>query len=309
MKDKEPSAKEYITDLNINGLNGRILYLPASDNKRNREILFVYGHHSTIERWWGFIQDLSQYGNVTVPDLPGFGGMDSFYKINLRPSIDNLADYLASVVKLRYRKNRKVSIAGLSFGFVVVTRMLQKYPELTSKIDLLVSVVGFSHHDDFRLQNNEKRRYARLFSLLTHYPIALVFRYTALLRPVISLVYAKTPNAKHKFAKTKPEEFKAQMNMEVKLWQLNDVRTHWFTTVEMLKLNNCKKPVKTKLHHVYVRGEKYFDNNRVEQHLKVIFEKVEVYESSLDNHAPSIIATMSESRPLIPDAIREVLRS
>ena len=92
--------QDYIAPLNINGMNGRMLHIAAPKNK-NKELLLLYGHHSSLERMYGIAEDLNQYGAVTMPDFPGFGGMDSFYTIGMQPSIDNLADYLASFVKLR----------------------------------------------------------------------------------------------------------------------------------------------------------------------------------------------------------------
>src|SRR5205085_11669969 len=91
---------DYIVPLNINGLEGRVMHLPAPKTKKagQREILFVYGLHSSLERWWGLTQVLNRYGAVTMPDLPGFGGMDSFYTIGKKPTLDNMADYLAAFV-------------------------------------------------------------------------------------------------------------------------------------------------------------------------------------------------------------------
>src|SRR5262245_54981731 len=103
MAKTSDSPADYIAPLYINGMSGRMLRMPAPA-KRNREILFVYGHHSTLERWWGLIQDLNQYGAVTVPDLPGFGGMDSLYGIGKTPDLDTMADYLAAFVKLHYKR-------------------------------------------------------------------------------------------------------------------------------------------------------------------------------------------------------------
>src|SRR3954470_17459407 len=141
VKNSLKNPADYIVPLNINRLDGRMLRLPAKSARqaKNREILFVYGLHSSLERWWGLTQVLSRYGNVTMPDLPGFGGMDSFYKIGKKPTLDNMADYLAAFIKLRY-KNKKLIIAGMSFGFVIATRLLQRYPELTKKVALLVSI-------------------------------------------------------------------------------------------------------------------------------------------------------------------------
>src|SRR5581483_611837 len=113
------SAADYIVPLNINKLEGRMLYAPSTSSAQ-RNILLVYGHHAMLERWWSLVQNLTEYGNVTMPDLPGFGGMDSFYKIGRKPTIDDFADYLAAFIKLRFRRKR-ITIVAISFGFIVVT--------------------------------------------------------------------------------------------------------------------------------------------------------------------------------------------
>src|ERR1022692_3254958 len=101
---------DYIVPLNINKLEGRMLYAP-SINSHSRNILLVYGHHAMLERWWSFVENLNEYGSVTMPDLPGFGGMDSFYKIGRKPTLDNYADYLAAFIKLRFRRKRITIVA------------------------------------------------------------------------------------------------------------------------------------------------------------------------------------------------------
>lgn len=305
MKKTAPSPADYIVPLYINGLNGRMLHVPATGNAK-REILFIYGHHSTLERWWGLVQAFNEYGTVTMPDLPGFGGMDSFYKIGQKPTIDALADYLATFVKMHY-KNRKFTIAGLSFGFVVATRMLQKYPDLAKKVDLLVSVVGFAHYDDFTFSPMRYRVYVTLSKVLSHKLPSIFFRNVALHPALLRAAYARTPNAKHKFTDTSREEHKRLMDFEVYLWHANDVRTHWFTTVQLLTVNNCTKKVNLTVWHIAVAGEKYFHNDRVEQHYRVIFNDYHSALSDLNNHAPSVIATREEAAPLIPQKIREVL--
>jgi pimeloyl-ACP methyl ester carboxylesterase len=305
MSDKKKrSPEDYIVPLYINGLNGRMLRMPNKD--KNREVLFVYGHHSTIERWWGLIQVLGDYGTVTVPDLPGFGGMDSFYKIGQKPDLDTMADYLAAFIKMRY-KRRRVSIAGLSFGFIVVTRMLQRYPDLAKKVDLLVSVVGFAHKDDFTFTRRRHTGYV-LASKSLSYKLPSIFFKNVLLHPaLLRAVYAKTHNAKHKFKNTSKKEFDRMMDFEVHLWHANDARTHMATTVEMLKVNNLQKRVDLPVWHVAVAGEKYFDNTMVEQHYRIIFSDFNLALSKLDNHAPSILATKTEASPLVPKEIRRVL--
>lgn len=300
---KKPA--DYIKPLYMNGLEGRVLHIPAPQNK-NKEILFVYGHHSSLERWWGVAQELNRYGAVTVPDLPGFGGMDSFYKIGLTPTVDNMADYLAAFVKLRY-KRKKVAIAGLSFGFVIVTRMLQRYPDLTKRVSLVVSVVGFTHSDDFKLSGPRHfcyHRLARLFS--ARYP-ALFFRNIFLQPWVLRAAYGRTRNARQRFTKLKPDEWRTMMDFEIYLWRCNDVRTYMMTAAEFLTLNNCKVRVGLPVWHVTVNDDHYFDTDMVEQHLGVVFSECHTVKSRMKGHGPSIIADAKQAAPLIPTKIRRLL--
>jgi alpha-beta hydrolase superfamily lysophospholipase len=115
-KKASENPADYIVPLNINGLEGRMMHVPAPP-KRQREILLIYGHHAMLERWWALVQNLNEYGAVTMPDMPGFGGMDSFAHIGIKTDIDAFADYLAAFVKLRFRRKR-VTIVAISFGFV-----------------------------------------------------------------------------------------------------------------------------------------------------------------------------------------------
>ena len=297
----------YIKPLEINGLKGRMLSMPAPKGKK-RNILFVYGHHSSIERCWGIMEELNQYGSVTMPDLPGFGGMDSLHKIGKEPTVDNLADYLASFIKLRY-KRKNVTLVGFSFGFVVITRMLQRYPELTKRVELVISTVGFAHKDEFQFTPRRYQAYlwaARVFS--RRIP-AFLFRYLGLNSLAIKAVYRHTHNAKSKFAGLSREELKRMLDFEVHLWQCNDVRTYMRTSVEFLTLDNCQVRVELPVWHVSVDADRYFDNRLVVEHLKVIYDKVNVTKAKLDSHAPSIIADRAAARGLVPYRIRNLLAS
>lgn len=279
--------------------------MPAPSNKK-REILFVYGHHSSLERWWGLAQDLNQYGAFTMPDLPGFGGMQSLYKIGEKPDLDTLADYLAAFVKLNYSR-KKVTIAGLSFGFLVATRMLQRYPDLVKRVDLLVSVVGFSHYDDFTFTKPRMMLYKIATKLFSYRVPAMIFRSIALHPFVIKTVYARTHNAKHKFKGMVGDELKEMLDVEVKLWRTNELRTHMYTNHEVLVVDNCRSQVNLPVWHVAVSADQYFDGHRVEQHMRVIFSDFTQAVSKLDRHTPSVIADMKTAAPLIPAKLRKVL--
>lgn len=315
MTKKEPlNPADFIVPLNINGLQGRMLHLPArggaDKNAGKREMLFVYGHHSTLERWWGLVEVFNDYGSVTMPDLPGFGGMDSFYKLGQKPTIDAMADYLAAFIKWRYKRKKKVTIIGLSFGFVVATRMLQRYPELTEKVDMMVSLVGFAHKDDFTLAPNRIRFYRTLVWIMSHKIPSLIFRYTALNSAILRLFYARTHNAKKKFADAAtPEDFERLMKVEIDLWHLNDVRTQAVTSGEFLTLDNCKVRIDLPVWHVTTQNDHFFDHRVVEQHMRVIFNDFREIETKVMSHAPSVIADAKMAAPLVPAKLREVLRN
>lgn len=299
------SPADYIVPLDMNGLEGRMLKMPPT-TKYTREILLVYGHHAMLERWWGFVQNLNLYGSVTMPDLPGFGGMDSFAKIGKKPSIDNYADYLASFIKLRYKRKR-ITIVAISFGFVVATRMLQKYPELSNRVDLLVSIVGFVHKDDFLFKPRNRRFFRAAARLFATRPAAYIIRHCFLNSFVISNLYAILPNSKRRMIEVPAEEIKLTMQFETQIWQVNDVRTHWYTTFEFLDLDNCRKQIDLPVIHVISREDHYFNNELVKQHMLVVFKRYRKFVAESKAHTPSILADEIASAVLIPPGLRRLL--
>lgn len=306
MNNKKDPA-DYIVPLNINGLGGRMLHIPA-ENSEQREMLFIYGHHSTLERWWGLVEVFNKYGSVTMPDLPGFGGMDSFYKVGQKPTIDAMADYLAAFIKWRYKRKKKFTIIGMSFGFVVATRMLQRYPELVDKVDMIVSLVGFAHHDDFTFSKNRMLFYRAFTRIFSHKVPAMVFRATALNRYVLRAFYGKTHNAKKKFANAQStEDFNKLMQVEIELWHKNDVRTQMLTGNEFFSLNNCNTRIDLPVWHVTTQNDHFFDHAVVEQHMRVIFNDFYEVETEIPSHAPSVVADAEMAEPLVPVKLREAL--
>ena len=305
-KTTHRSPIDYIVPLDINGLEGRMLYAPSTHKTKKREILLVYGHHAMLERWWGLVENLTEYGNVTMPDLPGFGGMDSFSKLGRRPDIDSYADYLAAFVKMRYKRKR-ITIVGISFGFVIITRMLQKYPELTKKVDLLISIVGFMHKEDFVYSPRQRKLFVVVTRLFATRPVALFIRYACLNKYVLTSLYVRLPNSKRRMIEVTEEEFASTMDFEVKLWQANNVRTHWLTTCEFLQLDNCGKKIDLPIHHVISEQDHYFNNHVVEQHMQIVFNDYHQYIARSKAHTPSVLADKKAMRVLLPPELRRVL--
>jgi pimeloyl-ACP methyl ester carboxylesterase len=307
MAQAPDNPADFIEPLNMNGLSGRMLRAPAT-KKSDREILLVYGHHALLERWWGLVENLREYGNVTMPDLPGFGGMDSFYSIGRTPTIDEFADYLAALVKMRYRR-RKVTIIGISFGFVIVTRMLQRSPELIRKVDFVTSIVGFMHETDFSMFNaSQRKRNSMLTRFFTLPPTAWLIRYGFLNAFIIRNLYVRMPAGKRRFLEMDPAEFDTMMDFEVKLWQANDVRTHWRTTAEFMHLDNCKVRIDLPVYHVASKGDHYFDNRIVEQHMQVVYN--DYHQGIMDSkaHTPSVLGDKKELSIMVPTGLRRMLR-
>lgn len=304
-KKASQNPADYIVPLDINGLEGRMLHVPAPA-KKDREILIVYGHHAMIERWWGLVQNYNELGSVTMPDLPGFGGMDSFAKIGRRPTIDAYADYLAAFIKMRYKRKR-VTIVGISFGFLVVTRMLQRYPELSKKVVLLVSIVGFMHKDDFLYSPLRRKAYRRITRLFATRPVSLIIRYVGINKPFVKTVTSIMPHSKHRFIEVTPEEFELTMAFDTQLWKANDVRTHWLTTSEFLNVDNCAKKIALPVYHVASEADHYFDNEIVKQHMLVVFEDYHRFVANSKAHTPSVLAGKKESRIFLPPGLRRII--
>ena len=95
-----------ISLLRLDNFRGRMLTCPAQDPNQGRQIIFVSGHRTSLERYQGLAAALAEFGQVISPDLPGFGGMTSFFKVGLTPSLDNYADYLYSFIKFRLARGQ-----------------------------------------------------------------------------------------------------------------------------------------------------------------------------------------------------------
>jgi pimeloyl-ACP methyl ester carboxylesterase len=305
-KKASQNPADYIVPLNINGLEGRMLHAPAQSAQQQREILLVYGHHAMLERWWSLVQNLNDYGAVTMPDLPGFGGMDSFAQIGVKIDVDAYADYLAAFVKLRFRRKR-VTIVAISFGFVIVTRMLQRYPELTKRVDLLVSMVGFMHKDDFVYPRPRRDVYRWATRFFATRPYALFVRYCLLNRFVLTTLYAQLPNSKRRMIDVTPGEFEATMDFEVQMWQANDVRTHWLTTSQFFTLDNCQRHIDLPVVHVVSKQDHYFNNEIVKQHMLVVFKRYRRFVANSKAHTPNILADKKATGVMLPAGLRQLL--
>jgi pimeloyl-ACP methyl ester carboxylesterase len=302
------TIQQYVEDIEVQSLKGRMLRIPQNGAVADgREILLLYGQHASLERMSGIAEVLSQYGRVTVPDLPGFGGMQSFYKVGSKPTLENFADYLVAFINASYPPDTKLTIIAMSFSFMVVTRMLQLHPELVSRVDIQVSFVGFLHRDDFHAPKPYYwtwRAIAKLFGGR----LGVAFWEHIVLQPIcIRAAYTVVAKAHPKMKDASKEERKRRIDFEIKLWHLNDFKTRIHTLETMLTANVCTAKVALPVYHVAVADDFYFDNAQVEQHMRQVYDEFEAIPASATAHAPTIIATAEEVEPFIPPRLRQLL--
>lgn len=299
-------SDKYIKPLNMNGLIGRILRMPTQNDNYNQEILIVYGHHSNLERMSGFAEFFSRYGNVTIPDLPGFGGMDSFYKMNQKPTVDAYADYLAAFVKLKFNR-KKVVIIGMSFGVPIYIRMLQKYPKLRKKVKYCVSLVGFVHHEDISLPKKFYWPMKVMAISGSGYISSLIVKKIFLRKLVIKALYMSVASKHGKLQDAKESELKKRIALETNLWLQNDFRTRNYTLKQIDKLDLCDIRVENKMYHISAANDIYFNPEVVSQHMQIIFEEFEMFYLSLKAHAPSVTANGDDIAKFTPPELVKLL--
>lgn len=243
-----------------------MLYLPPVKHKK-QNIVLVYDLRSSLENYYEFALELQKYGSVTIPDLPGLGGMQSFYRIGEKPSLDSLADYLATFVRWRFKRSSLTIIAD-RFGFAVVTRMLQKYPDISKKVDLLVSLAGYAHKEDLNVSRANRAFLKTMYFAASLRLFYWLFHKVVLRRPVLHPIYSQ------KYRGLPKNERSTAIKSEIKLWRITDFRTWARLSLAELTLNNCNYSVDLPVWHVWVSRDQQLYNNLVYQHLKVIFNEV-----------------------------------
>ncbi len=286
-KNVEENPNDYIATIYINGMHGRMLRLPST--VKNKEILIVYGRNQNLEQLFYLAKELNKYGNVTIPDIPGFGGMQSFYKIGEKPILDNLADYLAAFIKLRYSR-RKVTIFGLGFGFIVVTRMLQKYPNLMKKINILINYGGFIHKDAIILDRGTYVLMHYSADILSWRLPAWSLKYFFLKPYLMSWIYSRSSN-----------------NSSYNLEEINqsDLRTFLKATSIMLKLDLSDHQINLTVYNIPIKQD-WLDEQLVEQHLNVVYQKVRVFNPMTNKNNHSKVSG-AHSTMEIPASLKRLL--
>lgn len=289
-----------VTRLYMNRLNGRMLKVAASRGKK-RHILLIGDRHGCLELWQPLAEDLSKYGHVAMPDLPGFGGMKSFYRIGQQPSLDLYADYLASFVKLTY-KRKSVTVAAVGYGFVVVTRMLQRYPDLARKVELVVAFDGIAHWRDGGL-NGWHRRWQQLATRVLARRWPAIFVANTLLHPWLIQWWYKRQSKQQFGPRLDRRTVEELAKLQTRLWHRNDLRTRFWSKANLLSLDNCQQPVTVPVWQVSLTDSTK-DNFALEQHLNVIYHEVKMLQAKLSGPSLLVASINGDMAALLPRQVR-----
>ena len=219
-----------------------------------------------------------------------------------------MADYLAAFVKLRYKKNQKFTIIAVSYGFSVVTKMLQRYPDIAKRIDLLISISGITNNKDFKWKRHNFFFMYGLAWLLSKRLPAFIAKNITIREPVIKLLYHIAERKHPKLKATDIADRNERINFEIKLWKVNDFHTWTYTSLTLLRLNLEGIHVDLPVHHVSVDNDHYLDQVSVESHMRRIYKDFAMAKTKLPAHAPTVLATAKDVMPYIPPKIRALLR-
>ncbi|HSX28603.1 MAG TPA: alpha/beta hydrolase [Candidatus Saccharimonadales bacterium] len=295
---------QFLARTHIQGLSGRVLELPASAAHADRlPALLIYGHHSSLERMYSLAQAVNEHAPVVLPDMPGFGGMPSLTTIGKKPNTDGLADYLAAFVRQRFPDGQRFVVGGMSLGFVVVVRMLQRHPELLPQVAHLFSLVGFVHYNDFNIAPRKRRFFVRVARTMARRPTAKAFDNLILRKPFIATTYNLRARSHPKMKGYTWTERQNLIDFEVILWKTNEVRTYFTTMAEMLNIDLTAQPLPLPVEHVAVSTDQYFDNHKVVEHLKQMFTSVHIHYANMPNHAPTVVEDVADARQMIPNSL------
>ncbi len=303
MARKNISPINFIQPFFINGLEGRFIYYPSKQNPKNN-ILIVYDIDSNIEKWWGLVIALSRFGNVTMMDLPGMGGMDSFYKIKQLPTVYNYGNYLAAFIKLRFRRKR-LHLIGLGYGVAIITSMLNQNDNLVRKFISINSINGYIHHDDFILTRFNKIATTANYYLFALLPLSFLVKPFTLTNSYLREKYVSGISSKNvkEFGKQFLERFIYDLENET------DLRTRFFIYHDLLKLDLCNKQYNIPFKHINIGSNNLkLANKFVEQHFRIVYRNYTYLPSKLVRKIPLVLNDPSIALKMLPNKLRKDLR-
>lgn len=296
-------AAPMISPLTVQGMRGRMLVHPSRKAGAGRTIVYVYGIHGSLERFYGVINFLARFGRVVVPDLPGFGGMETFYKVGKQPTLDAYGDYVAEFIQQELPEG-KLTLVGLSLGFVVITRMLVRHPELNERVDLVISAMGMADGRDLNMKPPLRWLVEALVSLGHVRALANTIQYFATRQWMLRLSYSgNNPKMKALPPKDRP----GLIEFESYLWKCNDMQTYCVMMKQLFLLRQPGAKVPLTVHHIETQHDHWLNTDSAEKHIGSIYQKLVLHDSQLIHHGGVAYADEAEAEHIIPAGVVKLL--
>jgi pimeloyl-ACP methyl ester carboxylesterase len=305
-------TKHKIRSFRLNGLSGRMMETSSTEEVvSSHKILFLYGSQALLERYKAITENLSEYGAVITPDLPGLGGMDSFYKIDMKPTLDNYADYVAAVIAYKFKNEDTFTIVGFSFGMMIATNLLQRYPDIAKRANLTISMFGVVDSKSIKFASRIRIISKPLLGTLGS-PAVSSLASIVMSSPVFG-AFVRHMRVKqlsvYPDIQANPKLIKPIVDMELKMWRINDIRTTAYTWNIFMKHKALDIHVNLKLVHIYASTDKYVERPKLTEKLESIYVKgVDQFQSEMYKHSPYVTATAEEVYDIIPTEVRTILR-
>lgn len=309
MKKTYYSSGTYYKPYIYKGLKGRYLHMPAVNKEAKRTFVLLYGQHATLERIEPIIGALTEFGDVYAVDNPGFGGMESAYKIGEYPSLKFYAGHLKYFLDTVVPEDRSVTLLGVSFGFQIITETLKEYPKLLPRIEQAISFVGFVSHADFHLPLSYKLPLIDFIGNISKSWFGSKVVELFLHDWIITSIYRLSKPIQAKVKTMKSSEVKKYASEQAWLWRVNDIRTHSVTAIDFIKRNDLTGyRINVSALHVGVPKDHLLDNGLVVKELAEIYKPFENYNLHLANHAPLDLDSREKVLDLLPEELRSKLK-
>lgn len=298
---------EQIRNITIEGLSGRVLHIPSEKKSAKKNFFLVYGQHTSHERMYGISQYLSRHGNVYAIDLPGYGGMDSFYSIGKEPTIEAYGHYIYTVMQvLKLEKN--IWMVGMSMGFQMMTRMLQLHPQIHPAIDKVFSLVGYTSKHDFAIKQPLWFGFNFMVFFGKTRPGVWIADNVFLNKVSVRIMLSIFAKFKSRMKSVTGEQ-KDVIEMEAHLWTINDQRTHaqniWdmFHNWDLTKYNQLP----FSLINMTSKQDQYFSDERLNENFAKVYKEHKTLYLDIDAHSPSVIGSPDDFEATIPKEVRKMV--
>lgn len=298
-----------ISQLEIFGLKGRLLRLKSKSPKHKQKIVLLSGLHTRHERMYGVADFLSRYGEVYAPDLPGFGGMDSFFSVNRQASADDYAEYIKDFLE-KYDLTSGVTIIPNSVASQFFIRMLHNYPETRTWFKKSVGLMAFADDNNFNIPWVKQTGIDILVGAGRHKLGANLLSRTLLSKSFLEFVMKGLVLLRPKMKVGDKQRRREAIEMEVLLWTENDKRTHGVTAYDMFR-RRCSdwftEPMDMTFYNIATKKDQYFDHQKVTGSMRKIFSDYQDVWIKADLHSPSVIGTADDFAGIIPDEAIKIL--